>query len=160
MLEVTIALAVFMVLSAGIFAVWRHSSNSAMHLLARQNAFENARGAMDALLMNIQMAKTIVLVTDRYDNLESLTLTERNPQGFLHNYIFQFDVNAAPGTTQHQRLRFGMQEFASNLAAIIITIGGNYQRMYITIITGCDYPIILYGSGDIRYKDVTVVRRN
>ena len=155
LLELTVALAVWMVLSIGVFLVWQHTSNSTMRLLSQQNAFENARASMDALIMNIQMANTILLETDANNILERLTITARNPQGLLHNYVFDFDVNANPGTARHQVLRFGANEFTSSIARIYVTYIPD-RRMEIQIKTATHEPVVLHGSVDVRFKNVTV----
>ena len=156
LMEVTIALALWLILSAGVFFVWQHSAHSGMALLEQQSAFENARISMDALIMNFQMAQTITLQTDNNDILQLLTLTQRDPQGRLHDYRFYFDVNAAEGTAKHHRLEFGTNnEFAANIAEIRII--HNADHMQITITTGCEEPIILRGSACVRFKCVTVI---
>ena len=155
LLEVTIALALWMILSAGIFLLWRHTATTGAALIARQNAFENARSTMDALIMNIQMSQNITLRTDGNNSLRSLELVERNPVGQLHVYTFEFNVNLPPGDLRFQRLDFGSQEFSSNIADIrIIYIEGS--RMQITVITGCEEPIVLEGSVDVRFKNISV----
>ena len=149
LLEVTIALAIWLALSASLLAVWQHVSVSSASILERQSAFENARGSLDAILMNLQMSNRIELSTDAQGNLSSLTLTQRDRYGQLHNYVFSMGAN--------QRLLFGTQEFASNIASIVITTDDMLRRMYVTITTGCEYPITLNGTGDIRYKTVVVL---
>lgn len=152
MLELAIALAVWMVLSIGIFLLWQHTSNASVRLLTRQSAVENARAAMDALVMNIQMSNNIVLETNNANVLRRLTLTERNPQGILHDYIFEF----TPGG--NGRLLFGANEFASGIASIyIVYVPG--RRFNITVYTTCEEPFVVRGSVDARYKNVTVVVR-
>ena len=157
LLEATIALSIWMLLSLGIILIWQHASSRSEALLSRQNAFENARGSMDAIIMNIQMAHTIRLEVGHDYTLERLTLTERDPQGRLHNYIFYFDINAPQGTPKFNRLEFGLNnEFASGIALVRIEPVG-YRHINITIHTDCLYPVILEGSVDIRYKALTIV---
>ena len=156
LLEVVIALALWLILSTGIFLVWQHSALSGAHLLEQQNAFENARLSMDALIINFQLARKITLQTDSNNVLQLLTLNQRNPLGIFEDYVFRFNVNASPASAQYQRLEFGNNEFAANIAEIkIIYIDGNH--MDITVTTGCDEPIVLHGSVDVSYKDVTVI---
>jgi len=157
LLEAVIALALWLILSAGIFLVWQHSALSGTSLLERQSAFENARISMDALIMNFQMARRITLQTDSNDILQRLTLNQRNPQGQWQDYTFRFNLNAAPGSARHHRLEFGDNEFAENIAEIRIEYIDE-SRMQITITTGCEVPIILEGSVDARYKNVVVIR--
>jgi len=167
LLEATIALAVFMILSVSVIAVWQHAARSTAYLLARQHAFEQARGSLDVMIMNIQMARDITLTTDGQDNLEMLVLKQlrRNPdrptERQLHNYVFYFNVNASP--TQEgsfQRLRFGgsTNEFSRNIGRVIVTTDccQEPQRMYVTVTTACEYPrvpVTVEGSVDIRYKN-------
>ena len=156
LLELTIAIAAWMILSLSVFLLWQHTSGTTVNMLTRQNAFENARASMDALTMNIQMANAITLETTGDNVLERLTLTERDPQGQLHNYVFDFNVNALPGTARYQVLRFGANEFASNIARIYVTYAPSGRRMDISVKTGCDEPIVLHGSVDVRYKNITI----
>ena len=156
LLEAVIALALWLVLSIGIFLVWQHTALSGADMIERQTAFENARISMDALIMNFQLARRITLQTDSNDVLQRLTLNQRNPLGIFENYVFRFNVNALPASAQFQRLEFGNNEFAANIAEIKITYVDD-NRMVIKIITGCDDPIILHGSVDVRYKPVEII---
>jgi host factor-I protein len=64
LLEITIVLALWLILSMGVFAVWQHTIGAGAEMQARQNALENARIAMDGIKMNFQMSRRIVLDTD------------------------------------------------------------------------------------------------
>ncbi|MCL1843115.1 MAG: type II secretion system GspH family protein, partial [Defluviitaleaceae bacterium] len=160
LLEAVIALALWLILSLGIFFVWQYSVNVGVNMLQRQSAFENARLTIDALKMNFQMSRTITLRTDTNDVLQMLTMNQRDPNGRFANYSFRFNAAAAPTAAQFQRLEQGnpggWNEFAENIASIQI-IHINNSRMRITVTTGCYEPIILEGSVCVRYKDVTVI---
>ncbi|MCL2215899.1 MAG: type II secretion system GspH family protein [Defluviitaleaceae bacterium] len=161
LLEATIALALWLVLSTGVFLTWHHITQASVALRARQNAFENARVAMDALIMNMQMSWDIELINDSDGILRQLTLYERDPLGGVHPYRFNFDASLPEEAIRHHRLEFGDNEFAANIAVIRITyIAGS--RMNIFIETGC-YPqsgrITLEASVDVRHKNVTVYPR-
>ena len=160
LLEAVIALAIWMILSLSVFFTWIYITERTSALMARQNAFENARGSMDALVNNLQMARTIVLEVEGDYILRRLTLTQRDPDGRWHNYIFFFDISAPPGTAKHHRLEFGLNnEFASNIAMVRIQPISGGRHMHITVITDCDYPTVLEGQVDIRFKELTVIRR-
>jgi len=149
LLEVTIALALWLILSAGVIFLWQYSTRMGQNLIARQNNFENARVAMDGLLMNIQMAQEILLITDsRLDEenvLRHITLTGLTPGGALHGYQFHFDAAAVKCVgAMYRRLSFARQvgtavptnEFATNITMVRITyIEGS--RLDIFIETGC-----------------------
>ena len=167
LIEATIALALWLILSLGVFAVWQHSARTSANTLARQNAFENARAAMDIITMNLQMSRTIRLETTTNDTLRRLNMSQRDPDGILRNYDMTFNYNLPPGSLRHNRLEFGLitpgiqrttNEMAENIADIrIIYIEGS--RMEITITTACETnPVILEGSVDMRRKTITVVR--
>ena len=153
LLEVTIALAIWFILSAGILFVWINTTQGSVRLIDHQSAFENARSSMDALIINIQLAREIRLVTDSNDILQSLTLTQINPQNMPHEYIFTFTYNAPDVSVQFQRLNFSGNEFASGIYSIVI-VNENNTRMRITITTGCEEPIVLEGRVDIRFKTI------
>jgi type II secretory pathway component PulJ len=158
LLEAVIALAVWMVLAAGVSSVWLHVSRTSTQVITTQNAFENARASMDALLVNLQMADTIRLETDRHHVLRRLTLTQRDPNGNPHDYIFYFSANARPGEAKYHRLEFGLNnEFASRIALVKLEQTGQ-NRMRVTVITDDEAALTLTGSADIRYKDVTVTQ--
>jgi len=153
LLEATIGLALFMILVMGLFFLWQHTARASADLLGRHNAFENARATMDALLMNIQMSRHIVIVTDDDDVLQRIHLTQRDPIGAPHTYRFTFDINLSPGNLRYQRVEFNDNEFTSGIGKIrIIYIEGS--RIDITVITGCQVPITIEGSVDVRYKTV------
>ena len=149
LLELTVALGIWLLLSTGVFALWRHTSNATLNTLSQQSALENARGAMDALVVNAQLAHTITLqhAPDGH-MLSTLTLTERNPLGQLHNYVFDFNPHT-------HILRFGANEFASGIARIDVIYVKN-RRLDIMIQTACFEPMVLHGSVDVRYKLVIV----
>jgi type II secretory pathway pseudopilin PulG len=154
LLEVTIALGLWLILSLGVFLVWQHSARESTAMIERQSAFENARLAMDSFIMNFQLAQEVTLQTDSNDVLQRLTLLQVDPGGQLHSYRFDFNVNAAPGSVRFQRLEFGDNEFAAGLAEIRITYVD--QGMNIQIVTGCDEPIVLNGRACVRFKNVDI----
>ncbi|MCL2839972.1 MAG: prepilin-type N-terminal cleavage/methylation domain-containing protein [Defluviitaleaceae bacterium] len=151
LLEATIALALWAVLSVGIFLTWYHVSGASRAMRTHQSAFENARIAMDALIINIQMAQDIDLVNNQDGILRQVTLWGFDPIGNLHDYRFHFNPDL-------QRLEFPNlgNELASHIAELRITyIEGS--RMNILIETDCyPAPITLEGSVDVRFKSVTV----
>jgi len=160
LLEAVVALAILMILSMGVLVVALHSSNSAAYLLARQDAFENARGVMDSIIMNVQTAYKVDVYVDNGNNLQEMSIRSLNPQLQSHPYTFIF----FPASGQ---LGFGQgreNELASNIRSIRITTEPTdppYSRMYITVTTACQAPrepIVLTGSVDIRHKYVTVTK--
>jgi len=153
LMEAVIALGIWAILAVSALFIWQHVSARTNALLARQNAFENARGSMDILIANIQMAKTITLNVGQDYLLTRLYLSSYNPDNNPHTYRFDF-IND-PRSIRHQRLEFGQNELASNIALVRLQpIGGQYMR--ITIRTNCDIPIVLEGSVDIRHKTLTL----
>jgi len=161
LIEAVIALAIWMLLFISVLFIWHHVSSRTATLMARQNAFENARGAMDMLITNIQMAKSISLDVEQVGEqdyiLRELRLPSFDTNGAPHTYIFNFDIRLTPTTTRFRRLEFGSNELASNIAMVRIQpIAG--RHIYITIRTGCEIPIIIEGSVDIRYKYLTLYR--
>ena len=161
LLEITIALGLWLILSSGVFLILQHSAQASAELMARQSAFENARGSMDVLVMNMQMARSITLTADSNDSMRELVLNQRQLYGGSwrwHNFHFFFDVTAPYGATRYQRLRFSGygNEFARNIANVQIAYLDN-SRMRIIITTACEEPIILESSVDVRYKEVTVI---
>jgi prepilin-type N-terminal cleavage/methylation domain-containing protein len=158
LLEAVIALALWAVLSAGIAVIWQSTSRASVHIIQGQDAFENARASMDAILTNLHMADTILLETDYNHVLKRLTLTQRNPSGNPHNYIFYFNIHARPGDAKFHRLEFGLHnEFASQIAKITLE-RKHKNRMSVTVITDGESAITLTGSADIRYKNVTIIQ--
>jgi type II secretory pathway pseudopilin PulG len=155
LLEAVIALALFLILLAGVFLVWNYSASSSATMLERQSAFENARVSMDALIMNIQLARRIELRTNSNDVLQRLILNQRDPSGNFRNYVFHFDANAEMLIFAESETPNASNEFASNISEIVI-VYADESRMDITITTACPEPIVLQGSADVRYKDVVV----
>lgn len=157
LLEVTIALGVWLILSLSILVVWRYAATASGNLIAHQNAFENARGAMDAMRMNIQLSDVIYLDTHSHGGQENvlrrMVMPGPDPLGVLRNYTFSFDITLPSGAVRHNRLEFGDNEMASRIALVrIVYIEGH--RMNITVITDCAEPIILEGSVCVRYKRI------
>ena len=175
LIEALIALAIWMILSISVIFIWQYSAQRTEALIERQSAFENARGAMDVLLMNLQLAHTIRLNVVRwrdeyniwhYNILYTLDMDQINPEGNEQRYLFRFRVHLRSTETTFRRLEFGgfqrgtnipyVNEFASNIALIQIWPSRNRQHMNITVTTGCEYPITLEGSVDIRYKNLII----
>ena len=152
LMEAVIALAIWMLLFSSVFAIWHNASRHKEILLARQSDFESARGAMDILLANMQMAKLIDLRTGPNDVLIRLSLPGYNPDGIARTYQFTFDINLRPTATTFQRLSAGGQEVASNIASVRIWPEGRYMRVILK--TSCDHQFIFEGSVDIRYRQV------
>jgi prepilin-type N-terminal cleavage/methylation domain-containing protein len=159
LLETVIALALWLILSAGIFFVWSYSTHRSAAMIERQSAFENARISFDAIKMNFQMSRIIDLQTNN-DVLQSVrmcqpsTASNRNCQhggGLWHDYRFTFDAS-------RQRLTFpdAGNEFSSNIAEI--KIFPNDTQMHIKITTACSdtEPIVIEGSFCVRHKTVIV----
>ena len=153
LLEAVVAIAIWMVFSAGLFFFWQHVAAGSAGLVNQQNAFENARIAMDGLVTNIQLANEVELVTHPGDVLRTLTLRQLNPRGNLHSYVFRFNHLVVDGSPNQHRLLLGNNEFARGVKMIYIThVAGSH--MDITIETPCDPPLVLKGSVDVRYKKV------
>jgi len=171
LLEATIALAIFLILSASVMTVFYNTSNATIFLRERQNTFEQARGSLDMLLINIQMAQSIVLHTDNYNTLITMTLYQRDPNGTLESYNFHFIAD-------EQIISIGQRnrsnEFARNIKNVEVVPNQktNPHRLYITITAACrcyfhsgNYCecatcecelIKLTGSVDVRHKSFQI----
>lgn len=155
LLEAVIALAVFSLLAAGATRCWLYTTRAASRLLNTQEAFENARAAMDALTVNLQMAYEIKLKTDSDHVLEKLVLTELD-DGEPSVYEFYFKRSARPGEAKYHRLEFGQNnEFASHIEQVRLMVTDNHT-VTITVITDDELgqPITLTGMVDVRHKKV------
>ena len=178
LLEAVIALSIWMILSVSVIFIWQFTSDRTDALIARQGVFENARGAMDVLIMNLQMAQSIRLEVgpDGYV-LRRLVLRQRDPQGQWprdrDGYIFTYNHNLTSGSVRRNRLEFGANEFASGIATIRMELISD-RRMHIIIVTECKClfipltledcdclypPVILEGSVDVRYKVLYPIQR-
>ncbi|MCL2498773.1 MAG: hypothetical protein FWE90_00375 [Defluviitaleaceae bacterium] len=168
LLEVTIALGVWFILSLGVLFVWRYAANASARIITRLSIFENARGAMDILLMNIQLADVIYLDTHTHGGythvLRQISLpVEPLPPGqdvrlMPPRFTFFFDATLPPEHLRYGRLELGGpgNETARHLAIIRITyIEG--QRIEIEIRTTCEEPIVLVGSMCVKYKKVVIL---
>jgi len=158
LIEAVIAMAIWMILSLGVFIAWQHTTQQATTIITQQNAFENARGAMDAIITNVQMSRVINLIVCNNYVLWQMGLPGYDAQGRHRPFEFHFNVNAPEGHTMHHRLNFGQNELASHIALVQIK-PVNDTHLQITIKTSCEPPIMLEGSVDIRYKHLTLTRR-
>jgi len=154
LLEAVIALALWMVLATGLLALWYHSGASSSGLIRQREALENARIAMDGLITNMQLASEIDLHTLPGSTMRRLTLTQLNPQGRIHNYVFSFNTFVVEGSPRQHLLFFGNNEFARNIRNIEMFYIEN-SHMEIKITTACEPPLIIEGSADVRYKRVS-----
>ncbi|MCL2049105.1 MAG: type II secretion system GspH family protein [Defluviitaleaceae bacterium] len=146
LIEMVIALGLWLVLMSGILFVWQYTAMSGANLFERQNAFENARITMDALLMNLQLAWEIDLKTDSEDNLDSLALWQLDPQDRAYEYLFTFHADRG-------EFRIGGNALASGIAEIKMA-RVDETRMTVMVVAACDEPIVLWGCVDVRYKDM------
>ncbi|MCL2605057.1 MAG: type II secretion system GspH family protein [Defluviitaleaceae bacterium] len=172
LLEVTIALGVWFILSLGILSVWRYAANASGNLIARQNAFENARGAMDIMLMNIQLSDVIYLDTHTHiDGTHTHTnvlrqmslpvaplLPGQDVRLIPPRFTFFFDAALPPEHLRYGRLELGGpgNETARHLALVRVTYIEE-QRIEIEIRTTCAEPIVLEGSVCVKYKEVVIL---
>ena len=161
LMEAVIALAVWMILSVSVIYMWHHVSNRTNAVLERQNALENARVAMDALTVNIQMAKSVRLEVGPRNDLRNLYLMSLNPAQNLHEYRFIFDYRLTASHDRFQRLQIG--SYSNHIAYYIyivqIELADNNRQLDVMITTACEHPVILKGSVDIRNKYLYPVRR-
>ena len=158
LLEAVIALAVWLILSVSAIYMWHHVSTRTNAVLARQNALENARVAMDALTVNIQMARSITLYVGPDFDLRYMYLISLNPQQAEHTYRFIFDYRlrpAAGGRFQSLQLTGRHNGYSNHIAHDIYKVKIEpdcYERQLdITVTTAC-MSIVLENSVDIRYK--------
>ena len=157
LMEAVIALAIWMLLFTSVFVIWHHASQRKEGLLARQSDFENVRGAMDILLVNMQMAKSIRLYVDRPgsgDILRRMYLPGYcSRYGRPHDFVITFNPNLHHTAAMFQRIGAGGQEMASNIEVVRIRpVAGQY--MHVTLETSCEHRFVLEGSVDIRYRQV------
>jgi len=163
LIEAIIALAVWMILSVSVIFVWQHVSNRSSAVMERQNALENARVAMDALIINIQMAQELRLDV-RYGTfvLRRLVAYGYGYDDVINDFTFNFNCRLRPVAPNYRRLLYGNNELASNIAEIYIRpVGERYHETHILIkiTTGCEYPIVLESSVDIRHTQLIEFRR-
>jgi prepilin-type N-terminal cleavage/methylation domain-containing protein len=154
LLEVTVALGIWLILSAGVFFIWQYAANASTRIITRQNAFENARAAMDMIQMNLQLSDVAYLDTVTYDGHPHVldTLRVSPVPGHL---TFAFINTTHPNAERHNRVEFsgGGNEVARHIARVqIIYVLG--QRMEITVVTTCNEPVVLEGSVCVRHKRV------
>jgi hypothetical protein len=166
LLETVIALGVWFILSTAVIFAWQYVTNASARIIARNQAFENARFALDTMLMNIQLYDEINLTTHTFGGYEnvlvSLAIPRRvvQPSGgvvFFSNTFF-FDAGLPAGHVRRGRIeRSGPgNEMARHIALVrVIYVPGT--RIDIIIKTDCEQPVILEGSACVRYKKVVAV---
>jgi hypothetical protein len=168
LLEVTIALGVWFVLSMSVLVAWRYAAHASGRLIVRQNAFENARGAMDIMLMHLQLSDIIYLDTHTHDSRENILRQMSLPidplpgdwdvRLFPPRFTFFFDATLPEDHLRYGRLELSGpgNELARHIALVRVTYIEN-QRMEIEIITTCEEPLVLEGSVCVKYKEVIVL---
>ncbi|MCL2364882.1 MAG: hypothetical protein FWC71_09505 [Defluviitaleaceae bacterium] len=171
LLEVTIALGLWVLLSGAVVFAWQYTANNAARLLQRQTAFENARTVMDVMLMNIQL----------YDDIRIRSHDFVDADGALHAHVlhslsanahdlvshedwlqdvpntFRFNASLTPGQLHYSRIQ--RSGYGNELARYIALVQVEYtarSHITLTVATNCAYPTILTGSACARYKRVTV----
>lgn len=168
LLELVVAMSVWMIFMAGVtYFVW-HTSRSSSVIMVRQNAFENARVAVDMLAVNLQMADDIVLRTDPDGMLRYLSVNQICPQGSEHFYNFRYNRDLSAAATRFQRLEMGggtgirraYNEIARYLSEVRLVVSADRQLIHITVTAsaGLEEPITLGSAVDIRYKEFELVK--
>lgn len=155
LLEMVVVAAVSIILLAGASRLLWHTTQVSTGLLARQEALESARVAVDVLTVNIQMAERITLNTDPDGMLRRLDVLQISPENIPWEYTFRYDRNASPGSPAYKRLNFGgYNELASHLSEVRLILSPDRQLIHITVTTDeiLGEPITLTGTVDIRYK--------
>jgi prepilin-type N-terminal cleavage/methylation domain-containing protein len=154
LLEMVVTMAVWILLLAGASHLLLHTSQVSAGVLARQEALENARAAVDALTVNLQMAEEIVLLTDSDGMLRRVSWLQVSPRGLPEWFEFRYFPDAPPGTAQHNRLNFGNNELASHLSELRLTLSADRRLIHITVTSdeSLGEPITLTSTVDIRYK--------
>jgi type II secretory pathway pseudopilin PulG len=153
LIEALITIAIFIIVAAGTLQLWRYTSIRTLDILTASEELENARVAMDAILMNIQLAEEITLETDALGTLKKLTLTELNPIKDTEDYFFIYNSGANPNASLYHRLIFGKvssNELASRIADIKIIKSSSYLTVKIT--TDGEAALTLECSASIRNK--------
>jgi len=154
LLEVVIALGIWMVLVTSVLSVWHYTALTTGRIITRQNAFENARIAMDMMLANIQYADEVFIQTVMYKG-DPNTLDTMRVSPTPGHFTFAFINTTHLNEERHNRLEFsgGGNEVARFLARVVVYyIEG--ERIEIIVTTTCDEPIVLQGSVCVRYKRV------
>jgi type II secretory pathway component PulJ len=160
LLEAVIALGLWLILSAGVLFVLRFSAENSARILEQQNAFENARISMDALIMNFQMSRRVTIQRDG-EIMRTLTFVQNshaNDGGIQFHYVAGEEI-----LTIGQRNR--SNEFSSGIAFVRIVYVNN--RVEITVTTSCltcdsgcqmacDGRITLEGSVCVKYKEIII----
>jgi type II secretory pathway pseudopilin PulG len=158
LLEVTVALGIWFILSAGVLLVWRYAAVTSGNIIAQQNAFENARVVMDMMQMNIQMTDVVFVETRTYkghNNVLHRMRVSPTPGHLTFYFINTTHINPE----RHNRVEFsgGGNEVARGIALVLIEYIPD-QRIEITITTTCTNPVVLEGSVCVRYKEVSLIK--
>lgn len=166
LLEVTIALAIWLLLSLAVVSVWRYTAHTSANAIARTHAFENARAVLDVMLMNIQLYDEIRLDTHSHPHA---TGTHHNvlrtmrlfPSSYGYAYAhntFYFDIGLPEEHLRHGRVeRSGPGNELARGIALVQVVYVPDTRIDITVMTVCTPPIILEGSACTRFKNVVLL---
>jgi len=171
LLELIIALAIWTILTASVIQIVGYTSRSTARIIARQEAFENARVAVDSIVVNLQLADEIELYKDANYMLHRLRTRQDNTftrnGAHRHWFTFMYDQYAWPGSSMYKLLAFADGGTAANALATGITgvwvehsEENNWMTVTVTAGDNLDIPITLTGKVDVRYKivEVTVER--
>ncbi|MCL2664580.1 MAG: type II secretion system GspH family protein [Defluviitaleaceae bacterium] len=114
LLEAVVALAVYSIFAVSASRLLLYASQASANIIARSQAFENARAAADALAANAELAIKIEITTYADGSLDEIILTEPIAAGMpTHQYLFVFT-----GGSLHLGQRGNTNEFVSGLHAV------------------------------------------
>ena len=155
LIELVVAIGVWSILIFGAAQILMHTTQSSVDIISSQSAHENARAAIDALTVNIQMADEIILQTHADGMLRHLITYQLNPNRVRTYYTFSYDAFAPPNAARFRVLQYSRNnELASDITEVRLRLSDSGYFIYITVTA--DNEITLTGAVDIRYKELTV----
>lgn len=160
LLEMAVAIALFMIITLSAGSLMVYSGNAGRKVFNEQEIMENGRISMDFIITQARSARGMTLSADSENSLERLEIDGFLPDGETpHTYLFRYVKSL-------QRLEFGGinddfgTEGANTLAVGVeraeITVDRKKQIMTVTLIIGKG-ELLLRGETSIKYKKVVVI---
>jgi len=151
LLELVVALSLLMLLTIGAAQLLQQGTAVSTQLLDRQEAMEQARTALDSLVIHLQLADQIqTFQTQPSGRLTILTTRQINPSGVP--WPFSFTLGYDAGTSAYRLNADGGQMRAQFLDEVQLVRDGDLIFVTVTASLNQSGPVTLTGVVDMRYR--------
>jgi hypothetical protein len=125
-LETTISLSIFLVVTIVSINILVYSSKSMQLINTKKELLENSRIGLEIMVKRIKMAESITLTKYKNSNsLSQLKITYKDNNGKYVDSVFSYVKGFNSTGNKYNRLEFGNNEIAIHIADIVVEKNGD-----------------------------------